>query len=62
LADEEFKDVAMDSPQADIERFKQHLRTMLRTAQQRARLVGKLPPSVITRHHLHTGAIGSGAD
>ncbi|MBP6366143.1 MAG: hypothetical protein KA343_02265, partial [Nitrosomonas sp.] len=44
---EEFKDVAMDSPQANIERFKQHLRTMLRTAQQRTRLVGKLPPSIL---------------
>jgi len=44
---EEFKDVAMDSPQANIERFKQHLRIMLRTAQQRARLVGKLPPSIL---------------
>ncbi|MBK9662378.1 MAG: hypothetical protein IPO71_04505 [Nitrosomonas sp.] len=47
LADEEFKDAAMDSPQADIERFKQHLRTMLRTAQQRARLAGKLPFSIL---------------
>jgi hypothetical protein len=47
LADEEFKDAAMDSPQANIERFKQHLRTMLRTEQQRARLAGKLPPSIL---------------
>ena len=47
LADEEFKDAAMDSPQANIERFKQHLRTMLRTAQQRARLAGKLPHSIL---------------